>query len=610
MNRRHGEGSSRRRGESNRRRDRSRHRDPRGNPRAGGRDYYTDSERRGLRTNRGEDEDEDDHISSRHSGSGRGQSTPSGEGAEDAEGAEGAEGAADNESNHHEEHPGGEGNNDGGAEEPPPPSYDESMQNQQPVVIGNQGGSPGGDDISEQEQGGAIESCLEAVRRFTSRFMATKCHSCGAELMADFSVGEWMMDWYDGAKRGSGKRLSEKSLICVADCQSCSKKTCLGCGKAPPEKPKSRKLEKVHLLWCCPDGRMFAIWVVLAKLDLAELQDQGDTSRPSEQVRSAESRRPTSNRHPGGTGAERGIGYADNDIFDNTFHGPRSARPNLVRPIRFREDRGADARMAAIFELLVVLVPSTMNSRLPPELTGMLQLSLVFDKAAEMLRNDSLDDVLKREHVYYELFNFVGKLSAIPDLIHLVTSTRRLKRRTAGLQAISQESSDGQSTSLMELDDDTSGSLVDQFKNLAKQSRLVLKSTSKREFQDKKGKAMLGFCESIAELYKKIQQSGPRKRKAKAETKEGKWAAFHEKFALTRDERVLGKSNGFMFMLLVEGMVRSRPGRMKRLVTEAANMATSLPPGIFVKVDESRPDVMKCLIMGPPDSPYGYGLFE
>lgn len=34
-------------------------------------------------------------------------------------------------------------------------------------------------------------------------------------------------------------------------------------------------------------------------------------------------------------------------------------------------------------------------------------------------------------------------------------------------------------------------------------------------------------------------------------------------------------------------------GRMKRLVTEASEMVTSLPEGVFVRVDEDRPDVMK-----------------
>ncbi|KAM5469717.1 putative gamma-glutamyltransferase [Microsporum audouinii] len=57
-------------------------------------------------------------------------------------------------------------------------------------------------------------------------------------------------------------------------------------------------------------------------------------------------------------------------------------------------------------------------------------------------------------------------------------------------------------------------------------------------------------------------------------------------------------------------MMHSGPGRIKRMVTEVANMSTSLPIGIFVKVSESRPHMMRCLIMGPPDSPYGYALFD
>lgn len=603
MNRRNGERSSRREGESSHRRDRSSYGEPRGNPRTGDRDYYTESERRGHRTNRGEYEDEDDYRSSRHGDRGRGQRPSRGERAEESEGE------ADNGRNRHDERPGDEGNGDGGDEEPPPPSYDESMQNQQLVRIDNQ--SESGDDAPTEEQGGVIESNLEAVRKLTAGFMATKCHSCGAKIMADLSVGKWMMNWYNGARRHCGKRSPEKSMICVADCPSCREKTCLGCGQGPPQRPKSRRLEMVHLLWCCDKGRMFAVWVVLAELDLAELDNQGASSRQPEQGRGTESRRPTSRRPQARTGDERGIGYADSGRQDGVFdmsYGPRSARPIMSGPIRFREaDRRTDARMAAIFELLVELIPMTRNSRLPPELTGMLQLSLVLDKAAEMLRNDSLDDVLRREHVYYEIFSFVSKLSASPGQIHFVTSSRRLKRRTAGLQAISQERSDGQSTSLLELDDETSASLVDQFRNLAKQSRLVLHSANRREFQDRKGKAMLGFCDSIAHLYVRIRENGPRTRRTTTATKD-KWATFHEKFALTRDERILGPSYGFLRR--AQGMVRSHPGRVKRLVTEAANMATSLPSGIFVTVAESRPDIMKCLIMGPPDSPYGYGLFE
>ncbi|GAA5871136.1 hypothetical protein JCM8547_001468 [Rhodosporidiobolus lusitaniae] len=46
------------------------------------------------------------------------------------------------------------------------------------------------------------------------------------------------------------------------------------------------------------------------------------------------------------------------------------------------------------------------------------------------------------------------------------------------------------------------------------------------------------------------------------------------------------------------------------LAKELAVLSTSLPPGIWVRVDEARVDVLKCLIAGPEDSPYAGGLFE
>ncbi|GAA5980097.1 hypothetical protein JCM11641_006915 [Rhodosporidiobolus odoratus] len=46
------------------------------------------------------------------------------------------------------------------------------------------------------------------------------------------------------------------------------------------------------------------------------------------------------------------------------------------------------------------------------------------------------------------------------------------------------------------------------------------------------------------------------------------------------------------------------------LAKELAVLSTSLPPGIWVRVDEARVDVLKVLIAGPADSPYAGGLFE
>jgi baculoviral IAP repeat-containing protein 6 len=43
---------------------------------------------------------------------------------------------------------------------------------------------------------------------------------------------------------------------------------------------------------------------------------------------------------------------------------------------------------------------------------------------------------------------------------------------------------------------------------------------------------------------------------------------------------------------------------------EIASLSTSLPAGIYVRVDENRPDVIKALITGPQGTPYENGLFE
>ncbi|KAI0756394.1 hypothetical protein C8Q80DRAFT_26988 [Daedaleopsis nitida] len=46
------------------------------------------------------------------------------------------------------------------------------------------------------------------------------------------------------------------------------------------------------------------------------------------------------------------------------------------------------------------------------------------------------------------------------------------------------------------------------------------------------------------------------------------------------------------------------------LVKELAVMATSLPPGVWVRVDEIRNDAIKIMIAGPEGTPYAGGLFE
>jgi baculoviral IAP repeat-containing protein 6 len=54
--------------------------------------------------------------------------------------------------------------------------------------------------------------------------------------------------------------------------------------------------------------------------------------------------------------------------------------------------------------------------------------------------------------------------------------------------------------------------------------------------------------------------------------------------------------------------------KLKRLIQEVGTMSTSLPlyleSSIFVRVDESRLDVLQALITGPTGTPYANGCFQ
>jgi ubiquitin-protein ligase len=55
---------------------------------------------------------------------------------------------------------------------------------------------------------------------------------------------------------------------------------------------------------------------------------------------------------------------------------------------------------------------------------------------------------------------------------------------------------------------------------------------------------------------------------------------------------------------------RTVTDRNKHILSECANMRTSLDDGTFDIVAESRPDMMRALIVRPEDTPYANGPFK
>jgi len=70
-------------------------------------------------------------------------------------------------------------------------------------------------------------------------------------------------------------------------------------------------------------------------------------------------------------------------------------------------------------------------------------------------------------------------------------------------------------------------------------------------------------------------------------------------------------SAGFRFAEDVANYANVAPdkSRLMRIKKELAILSHALPDGIFVRVNEERPDILKVLIIGPADTPYENGAF-
>lgn len=433
--------------------------------------------------------------------------------------------------------------------------------------------------------------------------------------------------------------------ICVVKCPSCSAETCVGCGETPVySAPKS--VREYNMCWCCTNGRLFGIWVLLSRYDDVELHLQGQTKEALEQQKKEDAQNlwrkqqmssfgPTGFGFPGGFGTPpmgpalgtgtirkppvKGVGYDDDQgVFSHGpinlyYDGPGRPPGLLAQAVRFdQQDSKIDKLTCLILSLVTVLLPNGARRNLPPELKAMIKISLILDKVAELLRNDSLDNVTKRYEVYSAALKFTARLACNPDLSCLVNEERFTKRRTAGLQAVSEAAKDKRTTNdVLISGDEWLSSIGKGLENLAQQADIVLYARNSGAFKADGGQAMLDISDEIIGLQSQLatQPSVVGLKYKQPESVQERYAQYCKANCLTWDDSVFNLIHGNL-RADAKRVMQSRPGRAKKLMTEMATMSTSLPPGIFVKVGESRTDVMKALIMGPKDSPYGYGMFE
>ncbi|KAE9366105.1 hypothetical protein N431DRAFT_472666 [Stipitochalara longipes BDJ] len=475
-----------------------------------------------------------------------------------------------------------------------------------------------------------------------------ECRACHSPLALD--VDAHLQTWLAGTQV-----IPPISQISVLHCPKCDHSTCVGCGDAP-------KLNEHHFFTplgvvnhCCYEGRLFGIWLLLARFDKAEL--------PATKVSTTASpKRPVKKPKPkkGYVPAQNGVGYSSGhdpygsyyeldmdgaygdmlidedgefEDFSGTmpmpgFFGQYVAPTYVARDhkVKSREEKtkSEDKLLINTLKLLTTFFPGPGSPSGPTEEIRIYRLSFLFDKIAELLRNDSIIDIAQRKDLYTEVLSFVQAVANSPDLVGLLLEERPDKRNSPGIHSI-QKLTDRpgfahenvQTTPGTFAPSVFTGSLdtYRQAKSFLKISSIpqaeppgapavynkpACGAQEKRDDEDS-----IQICQRIIDIYEFLQKH--KERPSVTTDHIDTWTKFAEENRVTFDDDVL-KSHRFI------GDIRNlkSSNTMGRLVTigkEVATMTTSLPAGIFVKVAESRSDAMKVLIVGPEGSPYAHGLF-
>lgn len=236
-------------------------------------------------------------------------------------------------------------------------------------------------------------------------------------------------------------------------------------------------------------------------------------------------------------------------------------------------------------------------------------------EVAEMLRNDSIKDIISRADVYETLFRLVRQLQTHPDLAVLVYGKRYdyLFARSMLYATFPSE------TPVPAREPEAVQPLAPLLRTLGKLARCVLQRVSKNlgiYSSDEAGKT-LRLCEqmcSLADLAAghngagdgDVQMGGtPELNKLDA------LGAWHKEHAVAEmDDEAIFSSHALSAEAQCMAQQATKPGRMKKLIDEVTILTSSLPSGIYVRHGSSRLDVMKVLIEGPQGTPYEFALFE
>ena len=525
------------------------------------------------------------------------------------------------------------------------------MQKERGVTSKGKAQKSQGKSDSKQAQ----EYSLKRLSTLFGHITSLKCRKCQASPMKQFDLKQHIKTWSQAALYGYSSN-SRTAILSTISCNSCGAKICVGCSKNPCTTSATVVAAKYDIFWCCDLGRTISVWLVLCWAD-GQLQQQIENEykvtrgkqHPNMKYYSPSDSIEHKYGHPtGGTSSEahkKGTGYATGPLSMSSFS---FAPPgdlnfpmemdsmmwsatemvaeldNTMASIQIKDaDPQVDRRNEDVFRILTALLSNTnskgasFDDNQAETISACFKFSTVLDVLATIVRNDSIDDAIKRKGLYFSALDLIERLAVHHTLVKLVTEPRPSRKKMLNLYMISADTSKVKNM-LGDSRERELASVMSSLTSFGLQARMILSASTvmNKEFQDSDARNQLILCKHVDELLKKLPVpnntiSASTHKHVIFTPAMQNWTEYqkHHRVHVVDDKFVVPN---IMVHRRWQGEYTQYPraGRMRQLVKEVASMMTSLPEGIFLRVGESRPDCIRAAIIGPAGTPYFGGIFE
>lgn len=478
-------------------------------------------------------------------------------------------------------------------------------------------------DAEPATPGAQFKFDLQALGNMMSHWQKSfPCQRCTTHIHGDMAVDVAQVCIVTTAQTDTTFMVKHLCSTSHLRCPTCYAHHCTGCHELLETTDDTENMvsldseEATH----CPELRAWQVFQSLVYLDAVYLERKKNEKEPQKTVQKA---------------AGSGVGYGRESYQD--YHS-KGKKPPIVESASMEEIKTLssqnDQMLGGIFSALIRTLPDADADNIPDVLPhklmpSILRLSTLPTTMRDLCRNDSVDDCASRSVLYFQLLALFNRLVSHEVGLRFLCEEHVAVSKTAGIWNVAtgkgeivpcyEDSGPDAPVALVK-------SIYTTLEQLMAQAALFLKYVqSERAFQqngneeDKKEDEDPFTVSEAISLCGCITSAGDAIVKALDGYMEKNTSETHPTSAdqmyseackkLSFGQADLGAKSNYANHAFGK-MIKTAPHYPAKIMLQISTLSTSLPQGIFVRIDETRLDVAKALIIGPEDTPYAHGLFE